>query len=82
MNDTNMSPGDQAALLAIARLAVDHLRQYRLASDFLAEEHGLGTHIWSSFSTEDIESAIIDLLERNDPEHCSNETTLYKATRR
>lgn len=79
---TKISTNDQAAMLAVMRNAVDHLRQYREASDMLADEHGLGTHIWSAFTTEDVESALIGLLERNDPEHFTNESNLYKNTRR
>jgi hypothetical protein len=68
-----ISQKDQAAFVALARQAVDHLRELN-PND--ATIHGSG------YSTGDVIYGLICLLERNDPEHFTNETNLYQWTRR
>lgn len=84
---TNISTNDQAALLAVARNAVDHLKQLQAISEFDARHlAGYGAKasgpVFSAFATDSVIDALISLLERNDPEHFTNRSNLYLATRR
>jgi 4-diphosphocytidyl-2C-methyl-D-erythritol kinase len=78
---TKISTNDQAAMLAVMRNAVDHLKQLKGYSDANARRSGTGAIVFSAFATENVIDALVDLLQRNDPEHWTNDSSLYQATR-